>query len=84
MECRQGCAACCEYISISSSMPGYPNGKPAGVRCMHLTEDLKCSLFGKPERPSVCGGFLPEPLICGNNREEAIKILSSLEKGEVL
>ncbi len=84
MECRKGCAACCEFISISSPMPGYPNGKAAGIRCMHLTVDLMCALFGKPERPSVCGGFKAERLFCGDSREEAIKILSSLEKGEVL
>ncbi len=79
MECRIGCAACCIAPSISSSMPKMPNGKPAGVPCAHLDEDFKCELFGKPERPDVCGGFTAEPLFCGNSREEAMKILASLE-----
>jgi hypothetical protein len=28
----------------------------------------------------VCKGFKAEPLFCGNSREEAIDILSGLEK----
>lgn len=80
MECRVGCAACCIAPSISSAMPKMPQGKPAGVPCAHLTEDYKCELFGKKERPTVCGGFKAELDFCGNSREEAIKILSDLEK----
>ncbi len=80
MECRVGCAACCIAPSISSSMPKMPNGKKAGERCLHLKDDNKCELFGKEERPAVCGGFLPEIEFCGNNREEALKILGDLEK----
>jgi hypothetical protein len=56
-----------------------PNGKPAGVRCIHLTGDYKCAIFNSPDRPKVCGGFKAETLVCGNNREEAINILSELE-----
>jgi hypothetical protein len=80
MECRIGCAACCITPSISSSLPKMPKGKPAGVACLHLDEDYKCELFGKPERPAVCGGFQAEALFCGNSREEAMAILSDLEK----
>lgn len=79
MECRVGCGACCIAPSISSDIPGM-GPKPAGVRCIHLTEDYKCAIFGKPERPSVCGGFKAELLLCGESREEALKILNSLEK----
>ncbi len=79
MECRLGCAACCIAPSISSAIPGMPNGKPAGVACLHLDDEFKCKLFGTPERPDVCKGFTPEPLFCGKNRDEALKILSSLE-----
>ncbi len=79
MECRIGCAACCIAPSISSSMPKMPEGKKAGEKCLHLTEDYKCELFGKPERPPVCSGFKAESLFCGNNRDEAMKILFDLE-----
>ena len=54
MQCRVGCGACCIAWSISSPIPGMPNGKPAGVRCVQLTSDNKCKLFDKPERPLVC------------------------------
>ena len=79
MECRIGCGACCIAPSISSNIPGM-GAKPAGVRCIHLTEDNKCAIFGKPERPAVCSGFQTEELFCGKTREEAMKILSSLEQ----
>jgi hypothetical protein len=58
-----------------------PNGKPAGVPCIHLTEDYLCGLFNDPRRPSVCKGFQAEPDICGKNRNEALEILTSLESG---
>lgn len=55
-----------------------PGGKPAGVRCIHLLPDYKCALWGKPERPLVCGAFRAEEEFCGNNRYEAMQILTSL------
>ena len=79
MECRPNCGACCIAISISSPIPGMPNGKPAGVPCIHLTADNRCAIFHSPERPRVCAGFQAEKLVCGNNRQEALKILSELE-----
>ncbi|MGR5456700.1 YkgJ family cysteine cluster protein, partial [Vibrio alfacsensis] len=30
MDCRLGCGACCIAPSISSPIPGMPNGKPSG------------------------------------------------------
>ncbi|WP_133735304.1 YkgJ family cysteine cluster protein [Halospina denitrificans] len=78
-ECRAGCGACCIAPSISSPIPGMPDGKPAGVPCVQLDDDYQCKLFGLPERPRVCGGFQAEPAICGDTREEAIRILSGLE-----
>jgi len=56
-----------------------PEGKPAGVRCIHLTKDLKCALFGMPERPDVCIRFKAEKLVCGNSQTGAVKKLASLE-----
>jgi len=78
MECRSGCGACCIAPSISSPVPGMPEGKPAGVRCLHLTPDYRCTLWGKPERPDVCSAFRAEPDFCGSDRNEAISILTSL------
>jgi len=61
-------------------MPGMPEGKPAGVRCLHLTQDEKCALFGRPERPRFCQTLRPQPEMCGSCRSEAMAILESLEK----
>lgn len=80
MECRVGCAACCIAPSISSPIPGMPQGKPAGVRCMMLTKENKCKLFGKKERPAVCLSFQPSKEMCGASFEEALKYLTELEK----
>jgi len=79
MQCRENCGICCIILSISSPIPGMPKGKPAGVRCIHLSDDMKCNLWGKPERPTVCIKFQPEELFCGKNRDEAIKIMVKLE-----
>lgn len=80
MECRPGCGACCIAASISSPVPGMPEGKPAGVRCIHLTDDFRCNLYNDPQRPKVCRDFIPEPEFCGSTREEAMEILSSLSE----
>ena len=78
MECRSGCGVCCIVVSISSPIPGMPGGKPAGVRCIHLADDYRCALWGRPERPAVCSAFKAEEEFCGRDREEAERILSSL------
>lgn len=80
MDCRIGCGACCIAPSISSPIPGMPNGKPAGVRCIHLTDDHRCALFGKPERPAVCVALRPMPEMCGTDAREAYDYLERLER----
>ena len=80
MECRVGCGACCIALSISSPIPGMPDGKPAGVRCVQLTDDNRCKLFGKPERPAVCIGLRPNMEMCGTTAQEAFIYLTQLEE----
>jgi hypothetical protein len=80
MHCRSGCAACCIAVSISSPIPGMPGGKPAGVRCLQLTPDGLCALFGHPERPAVCVRFRAEPEFCGASAEEALALMAALER----
>lgn len=77
--CRAGCGACCIALSISSPIPGMPGGKPAGVRCVQLDEDYRCRIFGSPERPEVCGRLRPEPAMCGDSREHAVRWIAELE-----
>lgn len=79
MRCRERCAACCIAPSISSPIPGMPEGKPAGVPCVQLDEQLRCRLFGRPERPAVCSGLSPSIGMCGDNREAALRHLDELE-----
>ncbi len=80
MLCRSNCGVCCTAISISSPIPGLPAGKPAGVRCPHLSEVNLCKLFGQPQRPRVCSSFEPMPDVCGGSREEAFVLITRLEE----
>ena len=79
MSCRIGCGACCIAPSISSPIPGMPNGKPAGVRCVQLTDDNRCAIFGRPERPLVCSRLGAEPAMCGESQVHALAWLATLE-----
>lgn len=79
MECRPGCGACCTAPSISSPIPGMPQGKSAGVRCIQLGVDARCLIFGQPERPVVCAGLMPSAEMCGPDRGHAMRYLAHLE-----
>ena len=58
-------------------------GKPAGVRCIQLDADDRCQIFGKPERPAVCGSLQPSAMMCGESREQAMRWLGWLERETV-
>lgn len=79
MECRRGCAACCIAPSISSPIPGMPHGKPAGIPCVQLDDDLRCRLFGHPDRPAVCSSLQPRPDLCGRDRDEALALIAAMD-----
>ena len=70
MDCRSSCGACCIAPSINSPIPGMPNGKPAGVRCIQLDDENRCMIFGKPERPAFCGSLQPSIEMCGDESLE--------------
>lgn len=80
MDCRAGCGACCIAPSISSPIPGMPQGKPAGMPCVQLGDDYRCLIFGSPERPAVCASLRPSDGMCGTSREEALAGLLALER----
>lgn len=80
MECRAGCGACCIAPSISSPIPGMPDGKPAGVRCVQLSPENRCLLFGHPDRPAVCSSLRAEPDMCGGSTADALSYLAELER----
>lgn len=73
MACRPGCAACCIAPSISSL------DKPAGTPCRYLDSELRCRIFGCPERPACCAGLQPSLEMCGETPAQAMRWLSDLE-----
>ncbi|MBJ3816413.1 YkgJ family cysteine cluster protein [Shimwellia pseudoproteus] len=79
MQCRPDCGACCIAPSISSPIPGMPQGKPANVRCVQLSPDNRCQIFGSSLRPAVCGRLQPSLEMCFTNRHDAMTYLVELE-----
>ena len=79
MDCRPDCGACCTAPSISSPIPGMPDGKHANTRCIQLSEKNLCMIFGSPLRPKVCSGLMPSAEMCGNTRVQAMTYLLELE-----
>ncbi|WP_439135076.1 YkgJ family cysteine cluster protein [Pseudomaricurvus sp.] len=80
MECRKACGMCCIAPSISQAIPGMPQGKKAGEKCVNLDPvTFNCRIWGSDEYPDFCRGFQPEEAFCGQTREEAEKILTFLE-----
>lgn len=80
MDCRSGCGACCIAPSITSPIPGMPFGKAKGERCVQLSYENKCLIFGSPDRPKVCLSFAPSLETCGLTNEQALKNLNNLEE----
>lgn len=80
VSCRPGCGACCTAPSISSAIPGMPNGKAAGVRCIQLDDDNGCKIFGQPGRPAVCASLRPSREMCGGDRAHAMLFLATLDR----
>ena len=80
MDCRAGCGACCIAPSITSPLPGMPHGKPAGIPCVSLDDDLRCRIFSDPSRPAFCASLQPHGSMCGDSREQAMAILDALER----
>ncbi|MDF1576801.1 MAG: YkgJ family cysteine cluster protein [Bacteroidales bacterium] len=83
MDCRKHCGACCIAPSISSPIPGMPDGKPAGVPCIHLSADYSCRIYSDLQRPKVCDQFQADRAVCGTSRKEAMILLGDLEQGIV-
>lgn len=80
MECRIDCGACCTAPSISSPIPGMPDGKPANTPCVQLDAQQRCKIFGSPLRPKVCAGLKPSAEMCGSSRQQAMDFLIHLEQ----
>ncbi len=57
-----------------------PDGKPSGVRCVQLSAENTCLIYGRPDRPAVCNNLRPSEEMCGSSTEEALAYLFNLEK----
>jgi hypothetical protein len=57
-----------------------PDGKAAGVRCVQLTQENACRLFGQAERPAVCARLQPSEEMCGHSASQALEHLTQLER----
>lgn len=60
-----------------------PQGKPAGVPCVQLDEQLRCKIFEHPERPAVCRQLQASLEMCGavdDQGQFARAYLTRLEK----
>lgn len=79
MKCREACGACCIAPSITSPLPGMPQGKPAGVPCVQLLPDMRCAVFGQPQRPAFCASLQPSHEMCGTHRMQALRWLTQLD-----
>ncbi len=80
MQCRSNCGACCVAPSIYAAIPNMPNGKPAGVICANLdTNTWQCKIWGQDNYPKLCDNFKANIDSCGDNREEAIKLIGDWE-----
>lgn len=79
-ECREKCGACCIAPSITSPLPGMPEGKPAGVPCVNLDSDMRCKIFNSPERPAFCASLQPSQEMCGSCKKDALNYLTELEE----
>ncbi|WP_034942999.1 YkgJ family cysteine cluster protein [Erwinia oleae] len=80
MECRAACGACCIVPSISTPIPGMPEGKPANTPCIQLDEQRRCKIFLSPLRPAVCASLMPDAEMCGTSSEAAMTYLLDLER----
>jgi uncharacterized protein len=57
-----------------------PNGKRAGERCVQLLPDMRCAIFGRPERPAFCASLRPAEDMCGVSAADAMARLEALER----
>jgi hypothetical protein len=47
---------------------------------VQLMPDLRCAIFGRPDRPAVCSSLRPTEEMCGSDREAALIHLADMER----
>ncbi len=61
-----------------------PQGKPAGVPCVQLDAQLRCKIFGQPDRPAVCGQLQASFEMCGPVDDRGVHARAWLMRLEAL
>jgi hypothetical protein len=56
-----------------------PQGKPAGVRCVNLSDENHCTIHSDDNFPKVCRNLTPSGEMCGETYEYALEYLQRLE-----
>jgi len=46
---------------------------------VQLLPDMRCAIFGRPERPAFCASLRPTQEMCGASTVEAMAHLTALE-----
>ena len=57
-----------------------PSGKTAGVRCVNLSSENRCLIYGHPDYPAVCANFKASRGTCGDDNAFAMANLEVLER----
>jgi len=69
----------------TAAAPSVAQAKAAGLRCVQLTEDNRCAIFGDARRPLVCSTLRASVEMCGAendvalSRVHAMRFLTALE-----
>ncbi len=68
------------YCPVNLVAPaGNATWQAGRVRCIHLTDDNHCRIWGHPSYPKVCQQFQASREMCGTSSAEALAILARLE-----
>ena len=60
MQCRIDCGACCiAPLHIQTQFTACLRGNPQMIRCVQLSNDNLCNIFGSELRQKVCGNLQP-------------------------
>ncbi|MGE5172802.1 MAG: Fe-S-cluster oxidoreductase [Betaproteobacteria bacterium] len=57
-----------------------PRGKPAGVKCAQLTKENRCAIYEQADRPDICDSYQATEELCGPSRDDALRLLTELER----
>lgn len=61
-----------------------PAGKPADTPCVNLDMSThSCTIWDTDQYPAVCAQFAAQRDVCGDSREDALKLIGDMERDTV-